>query len=240
MKKQRIRLRRIRSPSQSPSPYSYLPTSPSQSSSSQHGEWCFKPFFCRAAISTSPVRENCLNLFLNCSLPSGLRYTLLSFAFGVQLKATLKILFWDIVKICPSHRRRRFLIFSELVPNYVWTYSTRNEKIAYSSSLHPVFFFSSVTESVVINVTASVSFTVTINFTVTVAVSEVTPSAFNSTQLIIFYFHSYLFSQTFSWFINNLLLLFYIRRRLWTWWRKRRRRRWLRRTVFISRIAPGN
>ena len=66
-----------------------------------------------------PMWDQLLNLFLDCFSPGCFRSALLSSSLRVHLKANLGILLWEILKICPSHRRLRLLIvvwiFSEFV-----------------------------------------------------------------------------------------------------------------------------
>ena len=59
----------------------------------------------------TPCGIHCLNLFLDCYSLGGIPCFL--FPWGVHLRAPHGILLWDILKICPSNRKRRFL-------NVVW------------------------------------------------------------------------------------------------------------------------
>ena len=58
--------------------------------------------FCLTSCQTRCLKI-CLDFFYQVAL--GLAFFL--FPWGVHPRSTLGILFWGIIKICPSHRRRR-------------------------------------------------------------------------------------------------------------------------------------
>ena len=104
-------------------------------------------------FSLASCETHWLNLFLDCSSPGGFWPALLSFPWGVHLRATLVILLGEILKTCPSHRRRRFFIAVRIGLECVLAYKSKFEmvlgqKIRQILRKHPLWIASILWKSV--------------------------------------------------------------------------------------------
>ena len=91
---------------------------------------CLQPILSRAAISASPhVRPIVLVSFSTVLRQVALGLSCFLFPWGVHLRATLEILLWDILKICPSHLRRCLLVVIWIGSEFVMACNSKFEMV---------------------------------------------------------------------------------------------------------------
>ena len=90
----------------------------------------------------TPRETHCLNIFLDCSSPGGFWSALLSFLLRGPSKSFPWNSIVNILKICPSHRRRRLLIVVWIGSEFVLACNSKFEmgqKIRQILRMHPLW-----------------------------------------------------------------------------------------------------